>query len=195
MTKRKSPETHLKKGPKPNMEECVIEGCTERGSTRSMCNRHYEKWRRTEHRERRLEQWKMWHQRVTSDPVASQEYAESRAASLAKYLEAHPDQRRRSSREYARRRRAMLYSLGEQNWTEKDVLGAYGKSCHICGAEIDLDAPRLSRDGLGWESGLHIDHVVPISRGGSNDIENVRPAHAKCNVEKGSATEGWKRGV
>lgn len=33
---------------------------------------------------------------------------------------------------------------------------------------------------------LHCDHVVPISRGGSSDIDNLANARAKCNMSKGS---------
>lgn len=38
-----------------------------------------------------------------------------------------------------------------------------------------------------------IDHVIPISRGGSNDIENLLPACVSCNSQKGAKllTE-WK---
>ena len=32
---------------------------------------------------------------------------------------------------------------------------------------------------------MHIDHVVPISRGGTNDIENLAVACADCNSSKG----------
>jgi len=32
--------------------------------------------------------------------------------------------------------------------------------------------------------GLHIDHVMPLSKGGPDTLENVRPAHGSCNVKK-----------
>lgn len=34
----------------------------------------------------------------------------------------------------------------------------------------------------------HVDHVMPISRGGSNLIENLVPACCKCNAEKSNMT-------
>lgn len=40
---------------------------------------------------------------------------------------------------------------------------------------------------------LCIDHVLPLSRGGSNEIENLVPACNICNLEKGARTiEEWR---
>lgn len=36
--------------------------------------------------------------------------------------------------------------------------------------------------------GLQIDHKTPISRGGSNDIENLAPACGWCNAQKNDMT-------
>lgn len=33
----------------------------------------------------------------------------------------------------------------------------------------------------------HLDHVVALSRGGTNDPDNLRMTHAECNVKKGDA--------
>ncbi|MFJ6299437.1 HNH endonuclease [Streptomyces griseoviridis] len=32
------------------------------------------------------------------------------------------------------------------------------------------------------------DHIVPLSRGGTNDVENLRPACGPCNFSRGSRT-------
>jgi 5-methylcytosine-specific restriction endonuclease McrA len=58
------------------------------------------------------------------------------------------------------------------------VIATYGMRCHLCGGRID---ERLDRN---HSLALTIDHVVPISRGGSDEIENLRPAHRACNVRK-----------
>ena len=86
------------------------------------------------------------------------------------------------------RRRAKRYKmLGLDNksikYTEAEILEKYGTLCHICNIEIDMNAPRqVGR--LGWEMGLHMDHVYPLSRGGDDTIENIRPAHGRCNIIK-----------
>ena len=69
------------------------------------------------------------------------------------------------------------------NYSENQVILTYGTDCHICKLPIDFSAPR--KVGLpGWEKGLHIDHVFPLSRGGLDILENVKPAHGQCNVIK-----------
>lgn len=41
----------------------------------------------------------------------------------------------------------------------------------------------------GVEGPLHADHRVPLSRGGSNSIDNILPACAPCNMSKHDRTE------
>lgn len=90
----------------------------------------------------------------------------------------------------SRRRRAKIRNQGFEFFTEKDVIEKYGIVCHLCNNIIDLNAPRGGRGagklGLNWQNGLHIDHVIPISKGGSDTLDNVRPSHAKCNLSKGN---------
>ena len=88
-------------------------------------------------------------------------------------------------RESERRRRAKRFENVFEMYKESLILDLYGFNCHICLNPIDLLAPR--QPGLnGWENGLHIDHVVPLSKGGPDTIENVRPSHGSCNVKKHS---------
>jgi len=51
------------------------------------------------------------------------------------------------------------------------VMRAHNGVCHICG-EGAADA---------------IDHIVPVSWGGSDDPSNLAPAHTSCNTRKGNA--------
>ena len=52
------------------------------------------------------------------------------------------------------------------------VIQTYGRTCHLCHQPI-----------LGQVS---IDHVIPRSEGGTDDIENLRPACLACNVKRGT---------
>lgn len=85
----------------------------------------------------------------------------------------------------SRKRRSSKQNNGYEFYLEGQVLEKYGTDCHICDESIDLTAPRQVGK-LGWERGLHIDHVIPISKGGADTIEQVRPSHASCNLTKGN---------
>lgn len=53
------------------------------------------------------------------------------------------------------------------------VLRRDGFACQYCGAK----APDVR---------LHVDHIVPLARGGTDDIRNLRTACADCNGGKGT---------
>lgn len=61
-----------------------------------------------------------------------------------------------------------------------DVVAARGRKCHICHCKIDLNL-----------SGRHpqgptIDHILPVSMGGTNDLANLNIAHRVCNTRRGN---------
>lgn len=55
-----------------------------------------------------------------------------------------------------------------------------GNVCHLCNLEIDLSLARNSRFGA------TIDHVVPVSKGGADTLDNMKLAHWICNIKKGN---------
>ena len=46
--------------------------------------------------------------------------------------------------------------------------------CGICGKRIEP-----------WKK-MHIDHILPRSKGGTDDRKNLQAAHAACNMKKGN---------
>lgn len=84
------------------------------------------------------------------------------------------------------RRRAAKKSAETIPFTDEEMFAMWGYDCHICGIEVDITIPQ--KDELGNYNGmaLHRDHVVALSRGGAHKVENVRPAHATCNIRKSS---------
>lgn len=105
------------------------------------------------------------------------------AAYLATYSKT--ERGKEKSRNYSRKRRALKRNVAAEGFTEQQVLDIYGTNCHLCGEPIDLDAPRSQAQKLeGWQFGLQFDHVVPLSRGGTHTLDNVKPAHAVCNLRK-----------
>ena len=59
--------------------------------------------------------------------------------------------------------------------TKFDVLKRDGFCCVYCGKK----APDVQ---------LHVDHIVPVSSGGENDLDNLAAACAECNMGKGKRT-------
>ena len=60
-------------------------------------------------------------------------------------------------------------------WKGKIPQGIY-PTCILCGKPIT----KLNE--------LSVEHILPISRGGTDDDSNLYPSHKKCNFEKGSMT-------
>jgi hypothetical protein len=55
----------------------------------------------------------------------------------------------------------------------QEVIERLGASCVYCDA---IDVP------------LQVDHIIPVVRGGGDEIENLAPACERCNKRKGSKT-------
>lgn len=64
------------------------------------------------------------------------------------------------------------------NWSK--VLKRDGWRCGICGQLID-STKKCPEDGS-----PSVDHVIPLSKGGSHLYSNVQAAHFRCNWEKGA---------
>ena len=105
----------------------------------------------------------------------------TRAAST-KWLTEHPER----NREISRKRRALKLTNRWEPYTESQVLEIYGTNCYLCSHPINLTTPRSIGKNKGWQLALHIDHVIPIIAGGSDTLDNIRPAHAICNMKKGA---------
>jgi hypothetical protein len=62
-----------------------------------------------------------------------------------------------------------------------EVVRIYGNNCAVCSEPIDLTLLRTSK------MGLTVDHWIPLSKGGSDDMSNLRPAHWICNRRKSNS--------
>lgn len=112
---------------------------------------------------------------------------EKRLAESRAWREANIEQHRENARAWAQenRERANLTSklkkqrrraagtLTADDWAL--VLEVYGSACLACGA------PDVT-----------IDHVIPVSKGGLNTIDNVQPLCGRCNSSKGTKTVDYR---
>jgi 5-methylcytosine-specific restriction endonuclease McrA len=71
-------------------------------------------------------------------------------------------------------------AAGEITISRQELVALRGSRCHICQRKIDV---RLN--GL-HPMGLTIDHLLPVSRGGTNDVSNLDVAHRRCNIARGN---------
>lgn len=88
-----------------------------------------------------------------------------------KWGEDNPEKVKQAQANNSRKRRAAKHaSLGSFTADEfKALCDAYGNRCLACGTT---------------EAILEADHVVPLTRGGSNDIGNIQPLCGSCNRKK-----------
>lgn len=117
-----------------------------------------------------------------------QENREEEARKARERRARNPEPHREAVRKSSRRRRAIKRGVESSPYLESEVLDLYGTDCHLCQLPIDLTAPRHASKGKNWEFGLHVDHLIPLSKGGVDSLDNVRPAHAVCNQRKYNKT-------
>ena len=88
------------------------------------------------------------------------------------------DERRRS--QWHKRRALSNGAAGAEMIDRISVYERDGWRCGICFEAVDRE--------LSWPDPLSasLDHVVPLSRGGSHQLTNVQCAHLVCNVRKGA---------
>ena len=88
-----------------------------------------------------------------------------------KWAEGNPERVARAKADNRRKRRAARHaSRGSFTADEFKVLcESYDNKCLACG------------DG---EAALEADHVVPLTKGGSDDISNIQPLCGSCNRKK-----------
>jgi len=77
-------------------------------------------------------------------------------------------------------RRANKRSNEYESVNRDVVLARDAWTCHLCDGEI----PQAAQ----WPDPLSasMDHVTPLSRGGSHTYENIKSAHLTCNISKGA---------
>ena len=136
--------------------------------------REYQRRYRAEHREQIRENDRRYRTSHLNEHRAEgrRYYArhhDERRARQREYLKKHPE----FARAYVTRRRARKHAA-DGNFKPKDVrrqLRSQKGRCYWCNAKLNGEH--------------HIDHVIPLSRGGSNGPDNIVIACPICNLSKG----------
>lgn len=58
-------------------------------------------------------------------------------------------------------------------------------TCALCGEPIPKKATGRHTIKNGGKGALTVDHIIPLSKGGSSRVENLQPVHLLCNQIKG----------
>ena len=96
--------------------------------------------------------------------------AHARGYELLRYAEKNDTKEDFVRRRATQRQRYIPYQL------RADVIKRDGRVCWLCGQPIALD------------DSLDFDHIVPVSRGGKTQLDNLRPSHGRCNRRRGNRT-------
>lgn len=83
---------------------------------------------------------------------------------------------RTNGRDASRRRHP---GTGAALYTDREIFERDKWICYLCRKKIDPAADRRS------PGGATIDHVIPLSLGGTDEAANVAAAHWRCNRDKG----------
>lgn len=95
-----------------------------------------------------------------------------------KWVKANPEKIKARN---SRRRALKLNAAGDFTGNEfKELCEYYHSTCLCCG-----------RDDVK----LTADHIVPLSGGGSNDIDNIQPLCVSCNCSKGTKTIDYRKAL
>lgn len=79
-----------------------------------------------------------------------------------------------------RHRRRLRIAASDEHFTQQEwneLCQQYDYCCAACGSDQDLT----------------VDHIVPLSRFGSNSIDNIQPLCRSCNSRKGVRTIDYRR--
>lgn len=131
----------------------------------------YHRRYREKHRESLLEadRKRYWDNREERSRYARERYLADREAVIARverWRELHPEK----WLEYQRLRRARVRGATVVKFSSSDLalrMSYFGNKCWMCSGPFE-----------------HIDHVKPISKGGSHMLSNLRPACRSCNSSK-----------
>ena len=137
--------------------------------------REYIKRTAERHRVHSREAMRRWRERHPDEHNAdSRAYYARDPERRKRQIDASPNRNAVRRAMHERRRARLLNARGSYTYVEwLGLVATHDGRCAYCGTRSTLDA----------------DHRVPLSRGGSNSIENILPACRSCNLRKHTLSE------
>ena len=149
---------------------CSIEECQSKHDAKGLCKKHYDSKyspaRRLASRDKKiLYDLKNKNKKAEYDRAYNLINAEIVAKKKALYKKEHPEK----VREYGNKRRARKFEAGVFKILKKEQYRLDNGPCFICQKPQSKDRRH------------HIDHIIPISRGGGHRVGNLRTLCSNCN--------------
>lgn len=90
------------------------------------------------------------------------------------------------------RRRKRIVENGRVDWniSIERLIKRDGDNCYLCGEKVDMGDYYIKGDDIFISGNKYpsVDHVIPISKGGTHTWDNVKLAHRDCNSSKSDNT-------
>lgn len=152
-----------------------------RDGLRSQCkdckrlyNRRYEENHRDERNEKRRQIGKLY--RLTHRDVEK--------TRLQNWKDSNPE-KVKARKTFDRARRRSRSSVGDRDITLEKLFDRASGVCSLCGKKCDhMDYELSNGVFIAGDNYPSIDHIKPLSKGGSHTWDNVQLAHRKCNSIK-----------
>ena len=137
---------------------------------------------RQRYRESKRERLAQEAERYRADPA----FRERKKMAMRRWAEDNPNRNRanksawdKRNPENRRKHNAARRARRRRAWVEMvepvDVLAKTNGVCMYCDSPISIET-------------MHMDHDIPLSRGGLHELSNVVPACSTCNLRKGNKT-------
>lgn len=140
-----------------------------RAANRDLWKRNGKTWARRDQREY-LRVYRLTHPRPHDPALAREKYLANRERALEgsrRWAAANRDRKTQATANY----RARKAGVFRERIYRKKVWEQHNGACGICNRPCDP---------ANW----HLDHIIPIFRGGEHSYANVQPAHPTCNLRK-----------
>ena len=137
--------------------------------------------------DRRHKEWRKAHPEKTN--AISQRWKEKNREALAEYKKRYrsefPEKHAKNAVEYRKRHTSKIRALSRSYKAKKRAAVGFHSGADIEALELAQDGKCKACAGSFDELGYHVDHIEPLSKGGSNWPSNLQLLCPACNLSKG----------